>query len=88
MLKSKLLLLLALTTISGCATTGSSNPPIQPEPSPLAVEPEVQVQTRIVDTACSWVKPIYLKPTDVLADESFNQIKDHDKMWLQKCGKK
>lgn len=88
MLKPRLLLIAVLLMSSGCATTGSSNLPTQPETKPLSVEPEVIVVPKVVDNYCVLVKPIYLNPADVLVDNSFNQIKEHNQQWLKKCGKK
>ena len=87
MSNTKLLLLLAPIIFSGCATKVSSETP-EPPTKTLVVEPEVQVQTRTIDTSCSWVKPITMSKDDVLTDPTFNQIKAHDEMWLKKCGKK
>jgi hypothetical protein len=46
---------------SGCSTSGR----VVPAPT---VQPEVQVRTRIIDTGCDWVRPIYVSARDVLTD--------------------
>jgi len=50
-----------------------------------AAAPEVVTKTRIVDTACDWVKPIYLDKTDVLSDATAKAILAHDKAGAKKC---
>lgn len=51
-----------------------------------AVVPEVQVKTRIIDTACDWTKPIFVSKTDVLSDETARQILAHNMAGEKNCG--
>jgi hypothetical protein len=45
-------------------------------------------QTQIVDTSCSWVRPIYVSKRDVLSDSTARQILSHDTKWKSFCGDK
>ena len=58
--------------ISGCATNG---PKTNPEPV-------------IVDTACDWVKPIYVTShdVDVMDPKTKAAILSHDESWQKICG--
>lgn len=60
--------------LAGCA---SSCPP--------APVPEVVTKTRVVDTSCDWVKPIYLDKADVLSDATAEAILAHDKAGAAHC---
>lgn len=71
---------LTLALLAGCVAA-----PV-PASNPTAVEPEVITKTRIVDTSCQWVKPIYPAPSDVLADSTAVQISDHNKAGVSHCG--
>jgi hypothetical protein len=44
--------------------------------------------TQIVDTSCSWVRPIYVSQKDDLTDNTANQILSHDTKWKKFCGDK
>jgi hypothetical protein len=68
-------LALARSLLAGCAAT--CPPPTQP--------PEVVTKTRVVDTSCDWVKPIYLDKTDVLSDATAAAILAHDKAGAAHC---
>jgi hypothetical protein len=63
-----------LLLLAGCAST-----------CPPAPAPEVVTKTRIVDTACDWVKPIYLDKTDVLSDATAKAILAHDQAGEKNC---
>jgi hypothetical protein len=39
----------------------------------------------VSDTACLWVKPIYVSPADVLTTNTAAQILDHDEKWKANC---
>lgn len=67
--------LLALILVSGCASTACPPPPV----------PEVVTKTRIVDTSCDWVKPIYLDKSDVLSDATAKAILAHDQAGAKAC---
>lgn len=47
--------------------------------------PEVVTKTRVVDTACNWVKPIYPSKTDVLSDSTAAAILAHDQAGAKNC---
>jgi hypothetical protein len=47
--------------------------------------PEVVTKTRIVDTSCDWVKPIYLDKMDVLSDATAKAILAHDLAGAKAC---
>jgi hypothetical protein len=64
--------LLALTACQTCPTV--TTPPT-----------EVITKTRVVDTSCDWVKPIYLDKTDVLSDETAKAILAHDQAGAKNC---
>lgn len=64
----------ALMALTACAAT-----------CPPASAPEVVTKTRIVDTSCDWVKPIYLDKTDVLSDATAKAILAHDLAGVKAC---
>lgn len=66
-----------LVALAGCATTC---PPQSPAPPP-----EVITKTRVVDTSCDWVKPIYLDKSDVLSDATAQAILAHDQAGAKNC---
>lgn len=39
----------------------------------------------VIDNGCSWAKPIYVSPDDVLTDPTARQIKDHDETGARIC---
>jgi len=45
-------------------------------------------ETKIVDTSCNWVKPIYVRKTDTLSNKTASEILSHDEKWKQFCGNK
>jgi len=45
-------------------------------------------ETKIVDTSCNWVKPIYVNKDDKLTNKTATQILSHDDKWKQFCGAK
>jgi hypothetical protein len=40
----------------------------------------------VIDTACDWVKPIYVAKGDILSDETAKQILAHDQAGAANCG--
>lgn len=40
----------------------------------------------ITDNGCSWAKPIYVSPDDVLTDPTAKAIRDHDETGKRICG--
>ena len=65
----------ALALLAACQTC----PVAQTQP------PEVVTKTRVVDTSCDWVKPIYLDKADVLSDATAAAILAHDKAGAAHC---
>lgn len=49
---------------------------VQPAPPP----------TRVIDTACSWVKPITLSSKDILTSETAREIAEHNLAGEKNCG--
>jgi hypothetical protein len=45
-------------------------------------------ETKIVDTSCDWVKPIFVRKTDKLSSPTATEILSHDDKWKQFCGAK
>lgn len=37
------------------------------------------------DTACLWVRPIYISPADSLTDDTATQILAHNEKWKGNC---
>lgn len=67
---------LCLTLTACCTTNGVSSTP----------EPQVVVQTKIMDTACDWTKPLYVEKADVLTDETAKAILAHNRAGAKVCG--
>lgn len=40
----------------------------------------------VIDNGCSWAKPIYVSPDDVLTDPTARAIRDHDETGKRICG--
>jgi hypothetical protein len=40
----------------------------------------------VIDNGCSWVKPIYVSPDDVLTDPTAKAIRSHDNTGARICG--
>jgi len=45
-------------------------------------------ETKIVDTSCDWVKPIFVRKADKLSTPTASEILAHDDKWKQFCGEK
>jgi len=45
-------------------------------------------ETKILDTSCNWVKPIYVRKADKLTDTTASEILAHDDKWKKFCGTK
>jgi len=45
-------------------------------------KPDIQ----LTDTACTWVKPIYVNKNDKLTEKTSVQILAHDDKWQKICG--
>ncbi|OZI20492.1 hypothetical protein CAL26_23650 [Bordetella genomosp. 9] len=72
--------IVAALALSGCAVTQP------PRSEPQTLEPEVVVKTRIIDRSCTWFKPVYLLPTDVLGDPTAKTIVGNNEAGVQHCG--
>ena len=70
------MLLIPCVTLTACCTTNWAN----------RQEPQVVTQTKIVDTACDWTKPIYVDKADVLTDETAAIILSHNRAGAKICG--
>lgn len=77
MSRMKQLLWIAALLMSACA----AGPKTEPD-----AEPEIVTRTRVVDTSCQWVKPIYPNKADVLTDKTTKQIVDHNETGEKRCG--
>jgi hypothetical protein len=57
-------------------------------PAAEAPPPDVKIvtQTKIVDTGCDWVKPIYVSKSDVLSDDTAKAILAHNLTGAKICG--
>lgn len=75
-----LLLCLTAPLLLSCAATGQNEP--------VACEPETKIvtQTRVTDTSCDWLEPIFVSKTDVLSDATAKAILAYDKTGAAKCG--
>lgn len=49
-------------------------------------DPQLVVQTKIVDTACDWTRPIYVDKADVLSNETAATILAHNRAGAKVCG--
>lgn len=65
-----MIIVCALAMLGGCVTAPPANQP----------------QSRVIDTACDWVKFITTVPADTY--ETKQQIFAHDKAYLANCPKK
>ncbi len=45
-------------------------------------------ETKIVDTSCDWVKPIFVRKADKLTNQTAQEILAHDDKWKEICGVK
>ncbi len=55
-------------------------------PAPVQQPPQVETRTKVIDTACSWTKPIYLDKADVLTDATARAILEHNLTGAKNCG--
>lgn len=53
-----------------------------------APAPAVQVETRtkVIDTGCTWTKPIYLNKADILVQDTAEEILSHNRAGAERCG--
>ncbi|AQW29138.1 hypothetical protein B0B51_03320 [blood disease bacterium A2-HR MARDI] len=69
-----LLLVLCLMLTACCTTNGAKT------------DPQVIYQTKLVDTACEWTKPIYVDKADVMSEETARAILAHNRAGAKVCG--
>jgi len=43
-------------------------------------------ETKLIDTACRWTKPIYVSKGDILSDGTAVQIEAHNEAGKKRCG--
>lgn len=80
MSRTMLLLCLMAPLLLSCVATGQS------EPVTCVPETKVVAQTKVVDTSCDWLEPIFVSKTDVLSDATAKAILAYDKTGAAKCG--
>ncbi|WP_186155107.1 hypothetical protein [Burkholderia gladioli] len=54
--------------------------------TPPAAPVQVETRTKVIDTACSWTKPIYLDKADVLSDATARAVLEHNRAGAKECG--
>ena len=52
----------------------------------LALLAGCQAAPQLVDTACDWVRPIYVADQDILTEPTAAAILAHDRKWQTNCG--
>lgn len=62
-------------TLTACCTTSGANS----APHPV-------YQTKVVDTACDWTKPIYVDKADALTNDTARAILAHNRAGARVCG--
>ena len=80
--KVKAAVLGALLVLTACAQNGVSNNGQQ-----VRIEEVVRARTVIIDTACDWVRPIFISKSDTLTIESARSILVHNETWEAQCKK-
>lgn len=50
-----------------------------------ATTPEIRYQTKIVDTSCSWVKPITISVKDSITDRTAREVLTHNRLVARNC---
>ena len=80
--KVKAAVLGALLVLTACAQNGVSNNGQQ-----VRIEEVIKARTLIIDTACDWVRPIFISKSDTLTIESARSILVHNETWEAQCKK-
>ncbi len=80
--KVKAAVLGALLVLTACAQNGVSN-----NGQPVRVEEVVKARTVLIDTACDWVRPIFISKSDTLTIETARSILVHNETWEAQCKK-
>ena len=73
---------IAILAMTGCATQEQ-----KPEAQPSRVEEVIRERTLVIDTACQWVAPIYIRKSDVLTIQTARSILNHNETWEANCKK-
>lgn len=68
-----------ITLISGCAINGRETE---------SIGDVIQQTPVVIDTACKWVKPVFISKQDVLTDGTARQILAHNETYLINCPSK
>ncbi|USS45381.1 MULTISPECIES: hypothetical protein [Burkholderia] len=55
-------------------------------PAPVQQPPLVETRTKVIDTGCTWTKPIYLDKSDVLSDATARAVLAHNQAGAKECG--
>ena len=80
--KVKAAVLGALLVLTACAQDGVNN-----NGQPVRVEEVVMARTIIIDTACDWLRPIFISKSDRLTIETARAILGHNETWEAQCKK-
>ncbi|WP_157384202.1 hypothetical protein [Burkholderia glumae] len=54
--------------------------------APVGTAVQVETRTKVIDTGCSWTKPIYLDKADVLTDATASAVLAHNQAGAKECG--
>ena len=78
----KLITLALVTTmfLSGCAMNGRGTKP------PQSIAETVQTKPVVIDTACDWVKAIWVSKSDDMSPGTARQILNHNQAVVKNCG--
>lgn len=80
--KVKAAVLGALLVLTACAQNGVNN-----NGQPVRIEEVIKARTLIIDTACDWVRPIFISRSDTLTIETARSILVHNETWEAQCKK-
>ena len=80
--KVKAAVLGALLVLTACAQDGVNN-----NGQPVRIEEVVRARTLIIDTACDWLRPIFISRSDTLTIETARAILGHNETWEAQCKK-
>lgn len=73
-----------MLSLVGCATYKYE----EQKQSPTRVEEIIKERTVVIDTACDWVRPVYVSKDDVFTPGTARQILAHNETWEAQCKKK
>lgn len=80
--KVKAAVLAGMLLLTACAQNGVNN-----NGQPVRIEEVVRARTVIIDTACDWVRPIFISRADTLTIETARSILVHNETWEAQCKK-